>query len=421
MGDVMGIVCRVSRVFQREDLTFSVIKDVIDPACAAILGMKSTAGPELESFLSEVPSEVQESGNFLFGGNLIKDSPSQRSNFESLRVKFIDQLVLNLKSRFPSQQIFQSLSIFDPQFVPSAGSQELLSYGKEQVDFLCKHFGQDKGGHKALISEVHFREEWLMFKQVLPGYKGVRMDSALSSLLCKDSFAVDYPNVANFLSICLVSALSSVDCERGFSRYNLTEKVPYNNKPGRKILNVNRLKELEIKQKCVMELRNRFLVLEEIDPTEDNSIEKKWENIKEVYQNTSEKIIGFRKSSNKQCLTSDTWKAIDERAKLKEKVLSTRSSRLKEQTQKEYAEKDKEVKKRARKDKRNHLEERAEEAEKAVARGDLSTVYKITKELCGQSKQPPQVKDKNGKIITTEREQAARWVEHFKSVLDQSQ
>ncbi|CAG2220119.1 Craniofacial development protein 2 [Mytilus edulis] len=127
---------------------------------------------------------------------------------------------------------------------------------------------------------------------------------------------------------------------------------------------------------------------------EQISIEKKWENIKEVYHNTSEKIIGFRKSSSKQWLTSFTWKAIDERTKLKEKVLSTRSSRLKEQTQKEYAEKDKEVKKRARKDKKNHLEDRAEEAEKATARGDLSTVYKITKELCGQSKQPPPVKDK---------------------------
>ncbi|CAC5413209.1 DAW1 [Mytilus coruscus] len=169
MGDVMGIVCRVSRVFQREDLTFSVVKDVIDPACAAILGMKSTAGPRLESFLPEIPSEVQDSGNFLFDGNLIKDSSSHRSNFESLRVKFSDQLVLNLQSCFPSQQIFQSLSIFDPQFVPSLGSQELLSYGKEQVDFLCIHFGQDKGSHKALISEVHFREEWLMFKQVLTG------------------------------------------------------------------------------------------------------------------------------------------------------------------------------------------------------------------------------------------------------------
>ncbi|XP_071147395.1 uncharacterized protein [Mytilus edulis] len=69
-------------------------------------------------------------------------------------------------------------------------------------------------------------------------------------------------------------------------------------------------------------------------------------------------------------------------------------------------------------DKKNHLEERAEEAEKAVARGDLRTVYKITKELCGQSKQPPPVKDKHGKIITSEREQVARWVEHFKAVLN---
>jgi len=77
-----------------------------------------------------------------------------------------------------------------------------------------------------------------------------------------------------------------------------------------------------------------------------------------------------------------------------------------------------EIKRRARKDKRNYLEERAEEAEKAAARGDLNTVYKITKELCGQSKQPPPVKDKSGNIISTEREQATRWVEHFRAVLN---
>ena len=53
--------------------------------------------------------------------------------------------------------------------------------------------------------------------------QSVRMDSALSSLLSKKSFAVDYSNVAKLISFCLVSALSSVDCERGFSRYNLIE------------------------------------------------------------------------------------------------------------------------------------------------------------------------------------------------------
>ncbi|CAG2255205.1 unnamed protein product [Mytilus edulis] len=61
---------------------------------------------------------------------------------------------------------------------------------------------------------------------------------------------------------------------------------------------------------------------------------------------------------------------------MKEQNLKKRSSsRLKEQTQKEYAEKDKEVKKRARKDKKNHLEERAEEAEKAAAREQCEILF----------------------------------------------
>jgi hypothetical protein len=196
------------------------------------------------------------------------------------------------------------------------------------------------------------------------------------------------------------------------------KKEADNSKHGRKIINVKRLKEPEIKQKFVIELRNRFRVLEDLNQNEESSLEKKWENIKEVYHNTSENIIEFQKSSNKiwlTWLTSGTWKAIKERAKLKEKVLSTRSPRLREHIEKEYGEKDKEIKRRAWKDERNYLEERAEEAEKAAAGSDLNTVYKITKELCGQS---PPVKDKSGNILSTEREQATRWVEHFRAVLN---
>jgi hypothetical protein len=74
VADVMGIVCGVSRVFQKEDLTFTVVKEALGPACSAILYMKSSAGPMLQSFLDKVPSDVEESGQFLFNGNLIKYS-----------------------------------------------------------------------------------------------------------------------------------------------------------------------------------------------------------------------------------------------------------------------------------------------------------------------------------------------------------
>ena len=112
----------------------------------------------------------------------------------------------------------------------------------------------------------------------------------------------------------------------------------------------------------------------------------------------------------------------EERTKLKEKVLNTKSPRLQENLQKAYSEKDKEVKRSARKDKRAYIDKLADDAEKAASKGNLNTVYKITKELCGKSTQIPPVKDTNGKVITTEREQAERWLQHFKrSLIDQNQ
>ena len=46
-------------------------------------------------------------------------------------------------------------------------------------------------------------------------------------------------------------------------------------------------------------------------------------------------------------------------------------------------------------------------------------MYKITKHLSGRSNTNTKpVKDKEGKMITTKREQAARRVQHFKEVLN---
>lgn len=44
-------------------------------------------------------------------------------------------------------------------------------------------------------------------------------------------------------------------------------------------------------------------------------------------------------------------------------------------------------------------------------------VYKITKQLSGQRNSSIPVKEKQGKLITTEKDQAARWVQHLEEVL----
>ena len=119
---------------------------------------------------------------------------------------------------------------------------------------------------------------------------------------------------------------------------------------------------------------------------------------------------------------TETWKKIEERKQLKIKMLSTKSAILQQQVQEAYKGKDKEVKKSAWNDKRAYVEGLAAEAESAAARGELSTVYKITKRLCGNyiTHSAP-VKGKYGSTITTELEQADRWVEYFCEVLNHPQ
>ncbi|CAC5365861.1 unnamed protein product [Mytilus coruscus] len=108
----------------------------------------------------------------------------------------------------------------------------------------------------------------------------------------------------------------------------------------RKRLDKARLKSPNVKKAFCLDLKNRLSVLDNSDDRED-SIQEKWDNIKDMLQ---------------------------------------------DQLQVTYRTKDKEVKRSARKDKRQYLEDLAKEAEKAA--------------------------------ILTEREQAKRWVLHFKEVLN---
>ena len=134
---------------------------------------------------------------------------------------------------------------------------------------------------------------------------------------------------------------------------------------------------------------------------------------------TARSVLGYRKKI-KKWITAGTWNKITERKKIKEKLISTKSPQLKEQVQSQYREKDKEVKRSARKDKRAYLDNLAREAEHAASRGHFSTVYKITKRLCKPtSSQAVPIRDKNGKQLTSQQEQAERCVEHFRKVLNQ--
>jgi hypothetical protein len=147
--------------------------------------------------------------------------------------------------------------------------------------------------------------------------------------------------------------------------------------------------------------------------------QEKWDVIRDAYCKAAEATLKCKGVERKEWITDETWKAVDERRTIKAKLLHAKSERIRSQVQKEYSAKDREVKRNARKDKRAFVEQLAEEADKAAKRGDLSATHKITNRLCGARARTTVVRGTDGSLLSTAEEQASRWVEHFRSVLNQ--
>ena len=100
--------------------------------------------------------------------------------------------------------------------------------------------------------------------------------------------------------------------------------------------------------------------------------------------------------------------------------METKSERLKDRCTLQYRKADRTVKRMIRADKRAYMESLASQAEEAASRGQQGKVYKITKLFSGNYRGTTDspIVDKQGRLLTTEAEQEARWAEHFSEVLN---
>ncbi len=152
-----------------------------------------------------------------------------------------------------------------------------------------------------------------------------------------------------------------------------------------------------------MELRNRFSRTEGSSEMEEPIIKSKWNAFKTIYSETAQTVLGFKQKGAKEWISESTWQKVEERKQLKAKMLNSKSQRLLDKTKLSYKNKDREVKRSARRDKKVFVEHLASKAEKAAAYRKLGIVYKITKRLCGKcTNQTTHVMDKKVNICTCE-------------------
>nr|KAG5687784.1 hypothetical protein BaRGS_025678 [Batillaria attramentaria] len=180
-------------------------------------------------------------------------------------------------------------------------------------------------------------------------------------------------------------------------------------------LDVERLEEEEMRIKFNDSVKK--MLKEYREDTED--IEEMWEQQRKAYVQSAEEVLGFRKGKNKPWIGEDTWKLMDERKDIKKKIDSTRSERIKNRLRDAYKEKDKEVKRSVREDKRRWMAQTAEQAQKAAENGQQKKLYNIVKQLTGQrNRQAAAVKSKDGELLKNKEARLKRWKEHFEEVLN---
>ena len=181
-----------------------------------------------------------------------------------------------------------------------------------------------------------------------------------------------------------------------------------------RLINSDKLRDEGIKAAYSLEVQNRFHLLK-LDQGENINLE----DFNKVLKESGEKILGFKCKKKEEWIQQDTWKKIEERKAIKQRINSTKSERIKDQLKEKYSLLDREVKSLARADKRAYVDNLADEAEAAAGRQDARTLYKITKVLSGSySSCNWPVKDSSGNIIPGEKEKVKRWKEHFETVLN---
>nr|KAG5692410.1 hypothetical protein BaRGS_032463 [Batillaria attramentaria] len=140
-----------------------------------------------------------------------------------------------------------------------------------------------------------------------------------------------------------------------------------------------------------------------------------------AFRSTCREVLGKKTRQHKEWLTSDTWDLITERKRLKDLINHTDDQDHKRDLQAQYWDVNRQVKRSARNDKRNFINDLTEEAETAAGQRNMKRLYEITRTLSGKNNNPTRpVKDKNGQIITKEEDQRTRWAEHFKENAQQA-
>ena len=121
-------------------------------------------------------------------------------------------------------------------------------------------------------------------------------------------------------------------------------------------------------------LQNRYQVLEneETAVEENEKVEQDFQVMKKAYTEVAESVLG--RPRKKPWISEGSWSLIDQRVEIYKKILRTRPERVKKHLRATYVEKNREVKRRIKTDKKKWMENIRCEAEEAARNQHMKTL-----------------------------------------------
>ena len=235
--DVLPVISEMCLVFQKENLDISQVKVQVDHTKSALNKLKSDEAEY--SYLKQLSDEhlTLEQGKVVFKNNHIVQ---EKRNIETIKVKFIDQILQKLDKRFPDDDsnVIYAFSILAMRPLSFVSKADLGTWGNEKLEVLLKQYGEKKVSKpladepvqtcEPLINVDQAREEWTKVKNLVlqEGYPRDKM-SVLWGLI-NQHYKQDYPNLIKLAALAVTAPIHTADCERGFSAQNATRTAARN-------------------------------------------------------------------------------------------------------------------------------------------------------------------------------------------------
>ncbi|XP_053390192.1 zinc finger protein 862-like, partial [Mercenaria mercenaria] len=206
LKDVLTVISRLSTLLQGDSVDIEVVNTQVELTQAKLSKMKRVNGPELDKTYKNIE-------NGLYRGVKLTDRETLRIGFQNSAGTYLGKLCDNLTERFEPESMAtlkQLETVLNPQKVPKAVTA-LESYGENELEKLIEVYGE------SVINGNRARDNYLDLKIILKNLNKNLQEGCVHII---KNYSELYPDFAKLAKILLVSPVTSVACERGFSVHN---------------------------------------------------------------------------------------------------------------------------------------------------------------------------------------------------------